>query len=575
MKSDQYWSERLEQLNEAQLSKGEEYIRKMNDEYGKAMSSIQKDIDVFYQRFANNNAVSLAEARQILKAGELKEFKWTVEDYIKKGEENAIDQRWMKELENASIKVRVSRLEALQIQMQQHVEMLAASKQKGITDLLGDKVYKDNYYRSIFEMQKGAGIGSSFAKLDGKFINNVLSTPWAPDGSNFSERIWKDRTKLVAELQTTLMQGFIRGDPSEKLIKHLSERMGVSRSSAARLVLTEAAYFSGQSRLQAYNELGVEEYKYTATLDKRTSALCRQMDGKVFAISEAQPGVNYPPLHGHCRSTTIPHYEGNVKERVARDDGDETYVVPGDMTYKEWAGEYVSKATGSGGSEPTPPKPDSGEPQTGKSAPELEKWYDETSETKPKLVRPKDIDLDEMEPGIPRKLGDIEVFKDADPFDGEAFKKYLKESEEAIRTAEDEHAVVITPKGEVYHIKGDKRSVEIDKVEPDKLKDSVVTHNHPDDDDDPGGSFSYEDVLVFFAYELEELRAVDSTYQYSLSLVEKLQLSEEEVRMLLYQAEINYKSKLTIQDVLAGYDEKHLLLLELVLLIEWLLYERT
>lgn len=344
MRSDEYWSSRLEQLNEAQLAKGEDYIKKMNVEYGKAMSSIQKDIDVFYQRFANNNAIDLAEARQMLKAGELKEFKWSVEEYIKKGRENAIDQRWMKELENASIKVRVSRLEALQMQMGQHVEMLAASKQKGITDLLGDRIYKDNYYRSIFELQKGVGFGSSFAKLDNRSIDNILVTPWAPDGSNFSSRIWKDRTKLVTELQTTLMQGFIRGDPSEKLIKHLSERMGVSRSNAARLVLTESAYFSGQSRLKAYKELGVEKYKYTSTLDKRTSSICRQMDGKVFAIGEAQAGVNFPPLHGHCRSTTIPHYEGNVKERAARGDDGETYDVPGDMTYEKWSGERVDGA---------------------------------------------------------------------------------------------------------------------------------------------------------------------------------------------------------------------------------------
>jgi len=343
MKTDQYWSKRMDVLNESQLSKGEDYIKKLHQEYDKAMASIQKDINVFYQRLAVNNEVSLAEARQMLKAGELKEFKWSVDEYIKKGRENAVDQRWMKELENASIKVRMSRLEALQTQMRQQVEILAASKQRGITDLLGDKIYKDNYYRSIFELQKGAGFGSSFAKLDSRFIDNVLTTPWAPDGSNFSSRIWKDRTKLISELQTTLLQAFIRGDPSEVCIKQLSARMGVSKSDAERLVMTESAYFAGQSRMRAYKELGVEQYKYTSTLDKRTSSICRQMDGKVFVISEAHPGVNYPPLHARCRSTTIPFYEDNVKERAARDDVGITYDVPGDMTYKEWAAEHVEK----------------------------------------------------------------------------------------------------------------------------------------------------------------------------------------------------------------------------------------
>ncbi|MFB0840970.1 minor capsid protein [Paenibacillus oleatilyticus] len=339
MKSEAYWSKRFEALSEAQLNKGEKYIETLNREYAKATAEIQKDIEVFYQRFAKNNEVSYAEARQMLTAGQLKEFRWTVQEYIQKGRENAVDQRWMKELENASIKVRVSRLEALQTQMRAKVEMLAAKRQTGTQDVLGG-IYKDGYYRSVFELQKGAGVGTSFAKLDSRQTENLLMTPWAPDGKNFSARIWGDRTKLVTELQTTLVQGLIRGDPAEKMISGLSDRMGVSRANAARLVMTEAAYFSGQSRLDAYREMEVEEYKFTATLDRKTSPMCQGMDGKVFPISEAKAGVNYPPLHSHCRSTTIPHYDDNVKERAAREDG-KTYDVPGDMTYEQWKKEHV------------------------------------------------------------------------------------------------------------------------------------------------------------------------------------------------------------------------------------------
>ncbi|CAI6087185.1 minor capsid protein [Cohnella sp. JJ-181] len=354
MKPDAYWTARMEALNEALLGRGEAYIRTMNVEYGRAMASIQRDVDTFYQRFAVNNSVDLASARQILKAGELREFKWTVEDYIKAGRENAIDQRWMKELENASIRVRVSRLEALQLQMRQHVEMLAARRQAGTAGVLGG-IYKDGYYRTVFELQQGTGIGSSFAKLDSRQIDKLLVTPWAPDGSNFSARIWGDRTKLVTELQTTLTQGLIRGDSSDAMIDQIQARMGVSRSAAASLILTESAYFAGQSRAEGYRELGVESYKFTATLDRRTSAICREMDGKVFLVADMQPGVNYPPLHVRCRSTTIPDYEDNVKQRGARGDDGKTYDVPGDMTYKEWAAANVP---------PDPPMPDPPRPVT-------------------------------------------------------------------------------------------------------------------------------------------------------------------------------------------------------------------
>ncbi|WP_438497156.1 minor capsid protein [Paenibacillus sp. IHBB 3054] len=344
MRSEAYWSKRMEQLNESLLNKGVPFTKAMQKEYRKAQISIQTDVNNFYQRFAENNGiVSLSAAKQVLKAGELKEFRWTVEDYIARGKENAIDQRWMKELENASIRVRVTRLESIQLQMKQHIEELSAKRLTGTTELLGS-VYKDGYYRSIFELEKGIGIGASFAKIDKRQLEAILSAPWAPDGSNFSSRIWTDRVRLNGELRNIFTQGLIRGDTSKQMVQQLQDRLGVSARNAERLILTESAYFAGQASLAGFKELGVEQYRYTATLDKRTSITCRDLDGKVFDVSDAQPGVNFPPMHVYCRSTTIPHYDDNIKERVARDDDGKTYKVPEDINYNDWAEKYAPEA---------------------------------------------------------------------------------------------------------------------------------------------------------------------------------------------------------------------------------------
>ncbi|OMF95128.1 minor capsid protein [Paenibacillus sp. FSL R7-0273] len=344
MKSAAYWSGRMEQLNESLINKGVPFTKSMQKEYRKAQIAIQTDVNNFYQRFADNNGlVSLSEAKRVLKAGELKEFRWTVDDYIARGKENAIDQRWMKELENASIRVRVTRLESIQLQMKQHVEELSAKRLAGTTELLGN-VYKDGYYHTIFELEKGAGIGASFAKIDKRELEAILSAPWAADGSNFSSRIWTDRVRLNGELRNIFTQGLISGKTSKQMILQLQDRLGVSYRVAERLILTESAFFAGQSRLAGYKELGVEEYRFTATLDKRTSEKCRDMDGKVFAVTDAIVYVNYPPLHAYCRSTTIPHYEDNIKERAARDDDGKTYKVPEDITYPEWEKKYAPEA---------------------------------------------------------------------------------------------------------------------------------------------------------------------------------------------------------------------------------------
>lgn len=348
MRSEEYWAKRMENLNEAELKKGEDYIKAQNAEYDKAMARIKKETEAWYARLARNNEISMAEARKLLTANELKEFHWTVDDYIKAGRENAVDQRWMKELENASAKAHISRLEELQLKLQQEVELLTAQRVKGTTEVLGD-IYKDGYYKGIYEVQRGAGKGIPFAKLDGKQIDKVLAKPWAPDGRNFSSRIWADRDKLLAELQTVLTQDLIRGEPSDKVISDFAARMGVSKSAAERLILTESAYFSGQSRMDGYKEQGIRSYQFVATLDSKTSKECRAMDGEVIPLSEAKPGVNYPPLHAYCRSTTIPVFEDDEAsepgERAARGKDKKTYSVPSNISYKDWAEKHAPKDT--------------------------------------------------------------------------------------------------------------------------------------------------------------------------------------------------------------------------------------
>lgn len=585
MKSAAYWSKRMEQLNESLLNKGVPFNKAMQKEYRKAQISIQTDVNNFYQRFADNNGiVSLSAAKQVLKAGELKEFRWSVEDYIARGKENAIDQRWMKELENASIRVRVTRLESIQLQMKQHVEELSAKRLAGTTELLGN-VYKDGYYRSIFELEKGIGIGASFAKIDKRQLEAILSAPWAPDGSSFSQRIWTDRVRLTGTLRNIFSQGLISGDTSKQMIEQLMKRFDVSRKNAERLILTESAYFAGQSRIAYYKELGVEQYRYTATLDSRTSITCRDLDGKVFDIEDAQVNVNYPPMHAYCRSTTIPHYEDNIKERVARDEDGKTYKVPEDINYNDWAEKYAPGATETVTVEtPTKQAPETplptievpGGPTKDIPIPEKsiytlepEKWYDETGKTAPPLINLSKMDLPKLQPDIPRKLGNIDLSKP------DIVRNYVKDAEQAIRNAPEEHAIALTKEGEVIHVKGDKASVDITKIKPPEvLKKSIVTHNHPTVDGEPGGSFSRDDVLAFIKNGIKELRAVDSGSTYILKKSAPINLSTDEINRLLDKAEDSYLALLTIEQALTGYDEKHLTMEQLVMLLESLQYTK-
>ena len=340
--SKKYWQDRFIE-EEERLNKiaGDEF-RRQQLEYERAISRMNKDIEVWYNRIAKNNDVSLAEAKKMLNDKELKEFKWTLDEYIKHGEENGIKKDWSRQLENASARVHIERLEAMKLQVRGEIEKLYNGRESGFESYLKN-LYKDQYNRTAFQIAKGTGVGTNIYSLNDKLVNTVIKKPWAPDGKNFSDRIWEDKDKLINTLHTEMTQAFIRGDSLEKLADKIAEKMKVSKANASRLVYTESAAYSSRARLKSYQDLGIEKYEIVATLDNRTSDICQDMDGKVFDLKDYEVGVTANPFHVRCRTTTAPYFDDTEGERAARNEKTgETEYVPADITYKDWKEKYVS-----------------------------------------------------------------------------------------------------------------------------------------------------------------------------------------------------------------------------------------
>lgn len=342
MTNAEYWKQRFTQLEAAQNRKGAGAYLEIEKQYKAAQNELEAQIARWYQRFADSNGISFAQAKQWLKGQDLAEFKWDVKEYIKYGKENAINGAWMQELENASSKFHISRLEALQIQTQNSLETMFAQQMGTMKKALSD-VYASGYYHTAYAVQQGFGLGWDIAGLDRAQIEKVLSKPWAVDGYNFSTRIWNSKTKLIGEVHNELSKNLLTGADPQKAIDSLAKKMGTSKSNAGRLVMTEQAYFSSAAQKDCFNDLDVEEYEIVATLDSHTSDICRSLDGKVFKMSDYKPGVTAPPFHVYCRSTTAPHFKENFDagERAARGADGKTYYVPDDVTYSEWKKAFV------------------------------------------------------------------------------------------------------------------------------------------------------------------------------------------------------------------------------------------
>lgn len=351
MKNSEYWKLRFEQLEAAQNGQGAAAFAEIEKQYKEAQKQIEGQIARWYQRFADNNGITLAQARQYLKGAALKEFQWDVQDYIKYGQDNALMGGWMKELENASAKYHISKLEALKIQTQQSLEVMFSKQMGTVTGAMGD-IFESGYYHTAYELQKGFNIGWDIAGLDQSQIEKVLSKPWAVDGKNFSERIWTNKQKLISELHGELTQNIMLGSDPQKAIDSLAKKMNTSKQNAGRLIMTEEAYFSSAAQRDCFNELDVEQYEIVATLDSHTSDICRSLDGKHFPMKDFQAGVTAPPFHVYCRSTTVPYFDedfGDIGERAARDEETgKTYYIPDDMHYEDWKQTFVDGGDKSG-----------------------------------------------------------------------------------------------------------------------------------------------------------------------------------------------------------------------------------
>ena len=345
MKNSDYWKKRFEQLEKVSHKKAETVYTSIENSYIQAQKEIESKINNWYVRFANNNQITINEAKKLLNSQELKEFKWDVQEYIKYGKENRINDIWMKELENASAKYHISRLESLKIQTQQSMEVLFGNQLDEI-DKMTRNIYTDEYYHTMFEMQKGFNVGFNILSFDGRMngLSKIIYKPWAVDEKNFSERIWGNKTKLINELHNQLTIMCVQGKSPDSAIKYMSKKFNTSKSQAGNLVMTESAYFSSLAQKDCFNDLDVEEYEIVATLDSRTSPTCQEQDGKVYKMNDYQPGVTAPPFHNYCRSTTVPYFNDDydIKDtRVARDEKGNTYYVPLNLKYKDWYNKYV------------------------------------------------------------------------------------------------------------------------------------------------------------------------------------------------------------------------------------------
>ena len=326
------------------MDKAEKQADQFDKVYQEAKTYLDKEINKIFDKFQRDYGLSQVDARQVLK--NMKDKK-DLNELCKVLEARPNDpniQRLLADLDSPAYSFRMKRLERLSDDLDRMRESIYHSEKTG-SDAFYSDLMKDSYYKATFDLQQQTGLAYSFSGLPESEIKHLQSFSWLDDGSTYSTDIWKNTGKLTSSIKDELLMSLMTGRDTRETAQAIAERFNVGQNDARRLVRTESAFFHNQMELLSYEEADIEKYIFVAVLDKRTSRICQEHDNQVYDRDKAVPGVNCPPMHPWCRSTTVAYDEdadySKLKRRARNPVTGKTELVPADMTYKEWYSKYV------------------------------------------------------------------------------------------------------------------------------------------------------------------------------------------------------------------------------------------
>ncbi|MDU6559025.1 MAG: minor capsid protein [Streptococcus sp.] len=344
MKNKDYWTKRKANLIYEQMDKAERQADKFDEIYKQSKAYLDKQINKVFDKFQRDYGLSERDAQQVLKnmkeQKDLNELRKVLE--ARPNDPNI--QRLLADLDSPAYAYRMKRLERLNDDLDRMRESIYRSEKSG-SDAFYSDLMKDSYYKATFDLQQQTGLAYSFSDLPETEIKRLRGLKWT--GEAYSDRIWENTGALASSVKDELLVSLMTGRSVRDTSQEIAERFGVGQNKARRLIRTESAFFHNQMELLSYEDAEITKYKFVAVLDRRTSHICQEHDNKVYDTDKAVPGVNYPPLHPWCRSTTIAHDEdidySKLERRARNPKTGKVEYVPADMTYNEWYDKYVAK----------------------------------------------------------------------------------------------------------------------------------------------------------------------------------------------------------------------------------------
>lgn len=339
-----YWEKRKAQRMWEYMQSAENTAAEIAKVYYHSSQYINHQLSNIFNRYAAKHKLTKYEAKKLLNSLEDPTSYSEMLVKLKTGVNTDEKSELIKMLETPAYRVRIRRLEELQNEIDVMVKSIYA-QEKDFSTLNYINTSYDAYYKSIYDIQNFTGYAFGFDQLNITNVDQVLNSRWS--GLNYSDRIWNNTQALANGLKEQLLIGMLTGKTESEMAKELANKFSTSAFNARRLIRTESNYIAEELEAQSYEECGAKKYIFLATLDLKTSEVCREHDLKKYLLKERKVGVNCPPMHVWCRSTTIIELDqttlDGLKRRARDPDTGKSYLLDNNLSYKDWLKEQEDK----------------------------------------------------------------------------------------------------------------------------------------------------------------------------------------------------------------------------------------
>ncbi|WP_225995397.1 minor capsid protein [Staphylococcus argenteus] len=296
MNNSKYWLERAQNVIQSEIQADAQATTEIERIILQMYAEIAKELLAFYAKYATTAGLTMLEVKKNADAFDVKVFRHKAKMYVRRKDFSGEANRVLK-LYNLTMKISREQL------LKQHLDLIVRD-----TGLNLQSKLEDHLVEAVDrEVERQAHILGEHVKIDDAEVKAVVNSNFK--GVTWSQRIWKDMALVQKEVEQITSHVVIRGRHPNEFVSEFKKQTNSTSYNASRLLVTESARVQTESQKIAYlKDLGEDgKYKYVAKIDSKTSKLCHSLNGKIFKVKDMIPGVNAPPMHPWCRSTTVPH----------------------------------------------------------------------------------------------------------------------------------------------------------------------------------------------------------------------------------------------------------------------------